>query len=323
MAELFLVLVLGLVFALAGGYCLVPALKRWGGKQYEREELQESHAAKIGTPTMGGITFLPAVALALALVTFGRSSPAVALFLLALVSFGAIGFVDDYLQGKRGGNLGLKARHKLALQILASAGLAWAAWCLMPEAACLLLPGGAKVALGAFAPLVGLVVFVASTNAVNLTDGLDGLASSTVALCAFGGALLCLLQGQTDWALALAALAGVSAGFLWFNAFPAQVFMGDTGALALGGALACAFFATGNALVLLVAGLVFVLETCSVILQVAWFKLTHGKRLFAMAPLHHHFRLRGWSEVQTVSRFGLVQLAAVSLALLLWRVGAG
>ncbi len=322
MVNLLLTGLTSLVLAWVLGYLLVPLLAKRGGKSVEREELEEANQAKVGTPTMGGLILIGAAVIAA--LAWTKLSPEALLITGALVGFGLIGFVDDLLRGRGGKHLGLKARYKLVLQLVLGALLSWVAWRLWPEQSTLLLVSvsGGQIALDWLALPLGIFLYVGFSNAVNLTDGLDGLASSTVAITALAGAAIAFTQGLDAWVIPLVAIAGACIGFLWFNAFPARIFMGDTGSLALGGALAAAFFSTGNTLLLIPAGLVFVLETLSVILQVGYFKATKGKRIFRMAPLHHHFRLGGWSEIQTVVRFGIWQLLGAGLALLLILAGA-
>lgn len=268
--------------------------------QVIREDAPLRHRQKAGTPTMGGLFFLP-VGFLVALLFGGL--PVLPLILLGGAFF-LLGFLDDYLSLKRGKNLGLKARQKLAGQILAS--FLFSLWCWKTlRIDHLWLPAWGSLVLDWGYLLLGTIYITALSNAVNLTDGLDGLAAglSAIAFATLGalgvsrspdygaGALI------TSWAIA-----GACLGFLYFNGHPAQVFMGDTGSLALGAVFAGITILTGTEIPGLVIGGVFVIEMLSVILQVISFK-TLGKRLFKMSPIHHHFELVGWEENRVVTRF--------------------
>lgn len=313
--------------ALAGGLGIGRPMIAWLHRvkfgQVIREEGPASHQAKAGTPSMGGwIILVPALA---ALVLLGLAlplPPSVWLLAGVTLAFAGLGFLDDWLIIKKRSNKGLSPRQKLAGQValglLFAAGLAW-----LGHGTSLRLPLGLPpLDLGvAYWALVAFML-VSTSNAVNLTDGLDGLAGSTVAIACAGLAAVIVTHvaplgpeaaGTVSF---LAAVAGGCLGFLWFNAHPAQVFMGDTGSLGLGAALAGAAVVGGVELWLVpVAGL-FIAETLSVMAQVAYFKRTGGKRLFKMSPLHHHYELSGWKETQVVARFGLVAAMAVALAVL-------
>jgi len=296
---------------------LIPILRRLRYGQRIRPQGPERHRAKAGTPTMGGMAIvLAALPAATALGGLGARSVAA---LIVTAGYAALGFADDYLKVAARRPLGLRARYKLAVQLLLGLGLAFAALGPLGGSASVAVPfSGLEIDLGAAYPLFALLVLVGSTNAVNLTDGLDGLAAglSTIGLGAY--ALLAWSLGMNALAAFAAAFAGASAGFLLYNRHPARVFMGDTGSLALGAALASVAVLSGTELWLVVIGGVFVVETLSVIVQVAWFQMT-GRRIFRMSPIHHHFELSGWSEPRVVLAFWAAGLALAAAAL----VGAG
>ena len=290
---------------------------------------------KKGTPTMGGVLILVSLATSTLLWADLRNGYVWAVLLLTL-GYGAVGFVDDYLKLSRRNTKGVSARGKLVAQV--ALGLGCAVWISLltrgPLGSALTVPVFKEVLipLGFLFPLVGMVVMIGASNAVNLTDGLDGLAIVPTIIAAAVFALISYLVGNKIFAdylqlhpvagvgelgVFLAALVGSGLGFLWFNAPPAAVFMGDTGSLALGGALGAVAVATKHELVLAIVGGLFVVETVSVIVQVFWFKRT-GRRVFLMAPLHHHYEKKGWSEPTIVIRFWIVSmiLALVGLATL-------
>ena len=301
-----------------------------------RADGPQSHIiAKAGTPTMGGLLILLSFVIA-TLLWVPLSNAYLWPVLLVATSFGAIGAVDDWLKLKKRSSDGMSARQKLALQCAVAIMASLIFIQLSPEA----LRYGVAIPffkdillyLGLFYVPFAMLVIVGASNAVNLTDGLDGLAIVPVMIvCACFG-LIAYLSGNVNFAsylkilyvpgtgeltTLLSAIIGAGLGFLWFNAPPAKVFMGDTGSLALGGALGAVSVATRHELVLVIAGGLFVMETLSVILQVASFKLT-GKRIFLMAPLHHHFEKKGWPESTIVIRFWIISviLALISLSTL-------
>ncbi|RKQ88484.1 phospho-N-acetylmuramoyl-pentapeptide-transferase [Brockia lithotrophica] len=301
------------------GPAAIPLLRWLKAGQSIREEGPRWHAKKSGTPTMGGLIFLGGALFALAF--FGHWTPETAFLLVATLGYAAIGFADDFLKVVYRRNLGLTARDKFLAQL----ALAFALFLLLAATGRLdprvFVPFVGDVALGPgpiayvlyFAFL--LLVFVATTNAVNITDGLDGLLAGSAAI-AFGAyAILALGRGHFEEALFAAALVGALVGFLFFNAHPARVFMGDTGSLALGGALAGLAVLTRTELLLVLLGGLFVVETLSVILQVIYFKRTGGKRLLRMSPLHHHFELVGWSEWRIVATFWAFEALCAACAL--------
>ncbi len=319
-----LAIVTGLAMGLYLGPRLIAALRRLHVKQAIREEGPASHQRKAGTPTMGGLLILASVLVPI-LLWGDLTEPWVWVITLTTLAFGGVGFLDDYLKVRRGKNLGLRAWHKLALQVVVALVAGTAIRLVAghaPHAGSLSVPFFKDVILEfgwAYIPLVALVL-VASSNAVNLTDGLDGLAIGSMLIATATYSIFAYLAGHSRLAaylqipavtgagevtVFLAALGGAGLAFLWFNCPPAQVFMGDVGSLALGAAIGCAAAICKQELLLVVVGGLFVMEAGSVILQVASFKL-RGKRIFRMAPLHHHFELSGWAETQVVVRFWIV-----------------
>lgn len=301
-----------LALALGLGAVLVPMLKRVGAGQTVRTTGPATHLAKQGTPTMGGIIFL-VPASAVSLVAFHASAAVWALVVFTW-GFALLGFWDDYVKVMRRRALGLRAREKLVVQLVWSALFLWFAAQHLGAAGSWPLPwGGAFTPGGWYYPL-GLLVLVGAANGVNETDGLDGLAGGTAVVALGFFALYAAARGRgvpSSFALVLAASV---VGFLRYNLHPARVIMGDTGSMALGAAIGALAIATHAPLLLPIVGGVFVLETLSVIIQVASFRLT-GHRVFRMSPLHHHFELVGWSEERVVGTFWL---AALAFAVLAW-----
>jgi phospho-N-acetylmuramoyl-pentapeptide-transferase len=308
------------------GAPLVGWLKRHRiGKQI-RINGPSSHQTKTGTPTMGGLMILvPVVVITVILnllnligLTFiGRSI----LFPLGvLVAYGALGAFDDYmgvreLSQERG--TGMLARYKLLWQVLFALVVATGLHYVLDLRSMAIPTIPEKIDIGLLYLPAAAFVIVATSNTVNLSDGLDGLAGgmSAIAFIAYG--VIALLQGQIYLVLFCFTMTGAILAFLWYNAYPAQVFMGDVGSLAIGATLAVVALMTGQWLLLPIVGAVFVVEGMSDILQVGYFKLTGGKRIFKMAPLHHHFELLGWSEVQVVQRFWLMAILAAMLGVAL------
>jgi phospho-N-acetylmuramoyl-pentapeptide-transferase len=309
-------LVAGGAVALAGPRT-VTLLAAWGQRQRIREDAPGRHQEKAGTPTMGGILITSGVVVA-ALLT-GGLHPMIVFGLACMMVFGGIGLLDDLLAIRRNRNLGLRARERLAAQIGAGLVLGWSVSGQPWASAQVALPWAGSVGLGgAYAALAALLI-VGFSNAVNLTDGLDGLAAGLVAIAALGFAALAFAERLPAAAVLAMAVAGGAAGFLRVNTYPARLFMGDVGSNALGAGLAALAIITKAEAALFVIGGVFVAEAASVFLQVAYFKATGGRRIFRMSPLHHHFELGGWSETTVVRRF----YWAGSLCLLLGLLVAG
>ncbi len=280
-----------------------------------REDAPDRHQRKQGTPSAGGLAVIAVVLVAGAVVarsTGSAKGQVVAILWLAAV-FAALGFADDYLKSRHGSTLGIKARYRLPAEAAVALGFVWLVAGLMPASQSSVL--GFAGLPTAVRIILGVLVVVGSANAVNLTDGLDGLAGGSVAICAGGLAAVCLIVGAGHLAVLCALTAGAAAGFLWFNCHPAQIFMGDVGSLGLGALLGGIAVAGGIELIFALIAVVFVAETLSVIIQVIWFRWT-GRRVFAMTPVHHTFELRGWAESQIVVRFWLVGLVAVAAGII-------
>lgn len=283
----------------------IPVLKRKAGQNI-REDGPQSHLSKAGTPSMGGI----AIIIAASLTTIGAAvmgkidGLGCAIILLVFVGFGLIGFFDDYLKVIKKNNLGLRAYQKFGLQTILSVILAVYLANYTEGSTSVYIPfADIYVNFGIwYIPFVVFVV-LAMTNAVNLTDGLDGLASGVTAFISLFFAVAGFTYGIATGAYFCSAMCGACLGFLVFNRNPAKVFMGDTGSLALGGGLAAAAILMKLELLLPIVGLLYVIEALSVVLQVGYFKISGGKRIFKMAPIHHHFEKCGYSEVQVVAGF--------------------
>jgi phospho-N-acetylmuramoyl-pentapeptide-transferase len=275
----------------------------------------ETHIAKMGTPTMGGVMFiLPIVMLtvllnAASLIGLNVLGRSVILPLLVMLAFGVVGAVDDWegIRGPRRG-LGMRARTKFILQVALALVVAFALKYVLDVPELYWPPVEGSIDLGPFYIPIAAFMIVGMSNAVNFTDGLDGLAGliSATAFAAYGA--IALFQGQVYLARFCFTVVGALFGYLWFNVHPAQLIMGDAGSLPLGAALAVVALMTGQWLLLPLIAIIPVSEAVSVVIQITYFKMTHGKRFFKMAPLHHHFELLGWSETQVVQRFWLVGL---------------
>ena len=319
--SLTLPLVMSALAAGGLGYWAVPLLRNLKAGQVIRQDGPQAHLKKAGTPTMGGIFFIPA-AVAVALIWTGFAPNVVAVSALTL-AYAGIGWLDDWQILRRKSNKGISPKLTLALQLLFG-GLfcAWLLWSQPTDITTLVFPFGVSLSLGLlFLPLAWFVL-VAESNATNLTDGLDGLAGGTAAIALLG---LAALVGPTAPELMVfcACMSGGCLGFLAHNHNPARVFMGDTGSLALGGALAAVALLTHSLFALLILSGLFLAETLSVIAQVGYYKATKdengiGKRLFKMAPLHHHLELTGWTETLVVSRFYLIGAILAAGCLLLY-----
>ncbi len=319
-----------LVIAFILGPWLINKLSSLQIGQTIRKVGPESHFKKEGTPTMGGTLILLAIVLP-TLLWADLKNPYVWITLLVTVGFGAVGFVDDYRKVKYKNSDGLSARWKMVWLMLISLVAGLALYYYPPFETTLVFPffKGVRPDLGAFYIPFAMLVIVGSGNAVNLTDGLDGLAigpmiiaSGTYLLFAYlaGNARLSdylqisSVQGAGELSVLCGAMVGAGLGFLWFNTYPAQVFMGDVGSLSLGGALGTIAVITKQEIVLVIVGGIFVVEALSVIFQVTSFRL-YGKRIFRMAPIHHHFELKGWPEPKIIVRFWIISIILALVAL--------
>lgn len=318
---------LSFLLAVICGGPLIHWLKARGiGKQIRIDE-PTKHLTKTGTPTMGGIMILVPVLLITAALNIanlmgntliGRS---IAVPITTIATFGILGALDDLagVRGNRKGN-GLSGRSKFIWQTVLAVLIGFALRYALGLRSVAIPTIAEKIDMGVFYIPIAMFFIVGFSNAVNLTDGLDGLAGWTSAITFACYGVIAFLQGQTHLVVFCFTVVGALLAFLWYNAHPAELIMGDTGALALGATLAVVALMTGQWLLLPLIGIVFVVETASVILQVAYFKITKGKRIFKMTPLHLHFELLGWSETQVVQRFWLAGLLAgmlgIALALL-------
>ncbi len=299
---------------------MIPFLREKQFGQFIREDGPQAHLSKAGTPTMGGIAMVAGITVALIASSFitGKFGADKLAILLSMYAFGFIGFVDDYNKIAKKQNEGLTPRQKIVLQVLFGAALA--VFMMLREGTSVLIPF-AKVSVDFGVFYIPFIIFVevAMANSVNLTDGLDGLASSTSAIVAACFAVIGMFiipGGNEPMAAAAQAVFGAALGFLVYNHYPARIFMGDTGSMALGGVLSATAIIGHVEWLLPIAGLIFVCEALSVIIQVTYFKKTGGKRLFRMAPIHHHFELGGWHETKVVRVFCLFTLVCCIIAVI-------
>ena len=300
-----------LIIALALGPLVIRELKKFHARQSEREEGPESHKYKAGTPTMGGLTFYLGVLVGvvlgytvLALSVAMDLRKGLALFLT--LGHGVIGFLDDSIKAVKHRNLGLTARQKLAGQFVMAAVFCFILKEYLNFPTTVWIPFTTwNIDFGMAYYAFVFIMIVGTSNAVNLTDGLDGLAAGSCAITSVAYVVISVALGYVNFAVFSAALTGACLGFLFYNQHPAKMFMGDTGSLALGGALAAMAILTKTELLLIIAGGLYVIEALSVIIQVVSFK-TRGVRVFKMSPIHHHFELGGWSETRVVAVFSIV-----------------
>jgi phospho-N-acetylmuramoyl-pentapeptide-transferase len=292
--------ILTVIFTLA----LIPLLKKIKAGQSIREDGPKSHHVKSGTPTMGGIAII--LASSIAFIIFGPMKREMLIILVSYFAFGALGFTDDFVKVALKRNLGLKAYQKFTMQVLIALSIGLYQMDVSQFHSSIYIPVlNEFVNLGIFYLPFIIFVIVAISNSVNLTDGLDGLASSVTFAISLFLAIMGISFGNNSSAIFCSAVAGACLGFLIFNKNPAKVFMGDTGSLALGGAIAVAAILMNMEMIIPIAGGIFVAEAASVVIQVASYRI-RGKRVFKMAPLHHHFELSGWKETKVVNVFFLI-----------------
>lgn len=297
------------------GPVLIPYLHKLKFGQSIRKCGPASHMAKSGTPTMGGLMMLAALLVAL---LWGNFTPHVIIALVLTVGHAVIGFIDDYIKVVMKRNLGLTAKQKFLLQFILAGAYVYFAETHIRNTE-LWVPGiNAVIDLGWGYYVLAFLLLVGTTNAVNLTDGLDGLVSFVSLPVTMVFAFIAYMQGMLDLSGFALGLTGACLGFLLFNRHPARVFMGDTGSLALGGAIAALALLTRTELLLVIVGGIYVAEALSVIIQVTYFRFSGGKRIFRMSPLHHHFELGGWPEVKVVRVFTVVSCVLSVIGLCLW-----
>lgn len=328
--------IMSVLTALVISFLIGPAMIRWLTRlkvgQSIRQDGPQTHLIKAGTPTMGGTLILFSVGLAIVL--WGDLTNQYLLIVtLTMLGFGIIGFIDDYKKVVFRDPNGMRSRTKFLWQSIIGFGAAYSFYAMgtVPAEAQLLIPymKDTYIYLGAWVVVLSYLVIVGSSNAVNLTDGLDGLAIMPTVMVAAALAVFAYMSGHVVFAsyldipyipgvgeltILMAALVGAGLGFLWFNAHPAQVFMGDVGSLAIGAALGATAVAVRQEIVLFIMGGIFVIETLSVILQVGSYKM-RGKRVFLMAPLHHHFEQKNWPESQIIVRFWIITIVLVLIGL--------
>jgi len=315
MTQIVLPVLIAFAISAVLGPIVIPILRNLKLKQTERKEGVQSHLKKAGTPTMGGIIFLAAYTVT-SIIYMGKF-PLIRPILLLTLGFGLIGFLDDYLKVVLKSSDGLKPKQKLLLQIILTTVFAvyMVKFAGIPLTLRLPFTGGRFADIGWLAVPLLYIAVIGTVNGVNFTDGLDGLASSvTVIVAVFFTIAGVILKKQIE--PSACAAVGALMGFLLFNAYPAKVFMGDTGSLALGGFVAGTAYVLQMPIYILIIGLIYLIEVVSVMLQVTYFKKTGGKRLFKMAPIHHHFELCGWSETRIVAVFTIVTALLCLVALL-------
>ena len=329
--------IMALLISFILGPAIIQKLRQYQIGEEIREHGPESHHKKKGTPTMGGIIILSAVILPTTLLA-DLTNPFIQIILISTIWMGFIGFIDDYLKAVKKTKKGLVARYKLAGQVLLGIIVTFwiyntPAWDNFRTVTSLPFFKDSVIDFGLLYPAMIILVVTGTSNAVNLTDGLDGLAAGLLAISFTVFAAIAYMSGRVDFSdylniiylpgageltIFTAACVGACLGYLWFNAAPAEVFMGDVGSLSLGGFIGTIAVIVKHELLLILIGGIFVIEALSVIIQVAYFKYTGGKRFFKMAPLHHHFEALGWSEPKVIVRFWIVAviLAMISLSTL-------
>ncbi len=313
--KVFIPVLAAFALSAVAGPVIIPVLRKLKMGQTEREEGVKEHLKKAGTPTMGGVIIL--FSILVVSVFYIRSSPQIIPILFVTLGFGLIGFLDDYLKVVMKRSDGLFPKQKMALQIVVTAVFAFYLVKVAGVPLTMLVPfsGGRYLDLGWLAVPVLFVAVIGTVNGVNFTDGLDGLASSVTVLVATFFTVVAVGTGSGIEPVTCA-VAGSLLGFLLFNVYPASVFMGDTGSLALGGFVASTAYMLQMPLFIIIVGLIYLIEVLSVMIQVTYFKKTGGKRFFKMAPIHHHFELCGWSETRVVAVFSITTAILCLIALM-------
>ena len=304
-------------FALSAimGPVIIPVLRNLKMGQTEREEGVKEHLKKAGTPTMGGVIIL--LSILITSLFYIRSNPQIIPVLFVTIGFGLIGFLDDYLKVVMKRSDGLYPKQKMALQIVVTAIFAFYMVKFAGVSLTMLIPftGGKYLDIGWVAIPLMFFVVIGTVNGVNFTDGLDGLASSVTVLVATFFTVVAI-GTKSGIEPITCAVVGALLGFLLFNVYPASVFMGDTGSLALGGFVASAAYVLQMPIFIIIVGFIYLIEVLSVMIQVTYFKKTGGKRIFKMAPIHHHFELCGWSETRVVAVFSIITAILCLIALM-------
>ena len=304
------------------GSSFISLLHKLNFGQSIRECGPKEHMKKSGTPTMGGIMMLLAIVVAVAV--WCNFTPALCIALLLTFGHALIGFVDDYIKVVMKRNLGLTAAQKFFMQFVLAGAYVYYIETHVQGDLSITIPGTEyMLPLGWLYYVLVFLLLVGTTNAVNLTDGLDGLAASVTVPVTVAYAFIAYNTGHFDLSVFALAICGACLGFLLFNHYPAKVFMGDTGSLAIGGGVAALALLTHTELLLVILGGIYVMEATSVIMQVTYFRLTHGKRIFRMTPIHHHFELGGWKETKIVKRFFKASCVLCAVGVMLWLNGNG
>lgn len=313
--TVFLPVIIAFVLSVIMGPVIIPVLRRLKMGQTEREEGVKSHLKKAGTPTMGGVIILLSVVVTA--IFYIKDYPKIIPILFVTLGFGLIGFLDDYLKVVMRRSDGLFPKQKMALQIVVTAVFAFYLIKFTDVSLAMLIPfsGGKYLDLGWLAVPLLFVAVIGTVNGTNFTDGLDGLASSVTVLVATFFTVVAL-GTKSGISPITCAVVGALLGFLLFNVYPASVFMGDTGSLALGGFVASTAYMLQMPLFIPIVGLIYLVEVASVMIQVTYFKKTGGKRIFKMAPIHHHFELCGWSETRVVAVFSIITAILCLIALM-------
>ena len=313
--KVFIPVLISFALCVIMGPVIIPILRRLKMGQTEREDGVKSHLKKTGTPTMGGVIIL--LSIVITSVFYIKDYPKILPILFVTLGFGLIGFLDDYLKVVKWRSDGLYPKQKMALQIVVTAIFAFYILKFTDVSLAMLLPfsGGKYLNIGWLAVPVMFIAVIGTVNGVNFTDGLDGLASSVTVLVATFFTVVAI-GTKSGISPITCAVVGALLGFLLFNVYPASVFMGDTGSLALGGFVASTAYMLQMPIFIIIVGLVYLVEVVSVIIQVTYFKKTGGKRFFKMAPIHHHFELCGWSETKVVAVFSIITAILCLIALM-------
>ena len=313
--KVFIPVLISFALCVIMGPVIIPILRRLKMGQTEREDGVKSHLKKAGTPTMGGVIIL--LSIVITSVFYIKDYPKILPILFVTLGFGLIGFLDDYLKVVMRRSDGLYPKQKMALQIVVTAIFAFYILKFTDVSLAMLLPfsGGKYLNIGWLAVPVMFIAVIGTVNGVNFTDGLDGLASSVTVLVATFFTVVAI-GTKSGISPITCPVVGALLGFLLFNVYPASVFMGDTGSLALGGFVASTAYMLQMPIFIIIVGLVYLVEVVSVIIQVTYFKKTGGKRFFKMAPIHHHFELCGWSETKVVAVFSIITAILCLIALM-------